>query len=264
MRLRTGITMSFENWGRPGAPVVVLLHPWLESADAFSLMRPTLATKVRAFVPDARGHGASGKPRDGYDLPSLAADVVAFLDALSIDSALLVGASSGGYVAQEVASSHPERITGLVLAGAPRSLHGRTPPFAQEIANLGDPIDVAWVKALVSGFAVAGAVADDFLSARTQDALAVPPDIWRESLAGLTSSPTPDSDRICAPTLVVSGAHDSLLGRAEAQALVSSIRGARWTEYADAGHVIHWEQPARLATDILQFAAGTKSSPHLA
>jgi rifampin ADP-ribosylating transferase len=236
------------------------MHPWLESGDAFSLMRPPLAaTGMRVLIPDQRGHGTTDKPLHGYDLSSLAVDVVAFLDALAIDSAFLVGASSGGYVAQEVASSYPDRVTGLVLAGAPRSLHGRTPPFAEEIANLRDPIDVAWAESFVRGFAAPGTVPDGFLGARVRDALAVPADIWRESLAGLVRSPAPASSRISAPALVVSGAHDSLLG-ADAGELVLTIPGAHGVEYPDAGHVLHWEQPKRLARDVLEFASSVSGS----
>jgi pimeloyl-ACP methyl ester carboxylesterase len=66
---------------------------------------------------DQRGYGESDKPESGYGIPDLAADVVAFLDALKIDRATLVGHSFGSFVARQVAIGAPERIERLVLIG---------------------------------------------------------------------------------------------------------------------------------------------------
>ncbi len=255
MRIGTGITVSFLEVGSAAQTtnVVVLLHPWLESADAFSMMLPQLGSGLRVLVPDLRGCGDSDKPAGGYELPSLAADVVAFMDAAEAAPAILIGASSGGYVAQEVAASHPGLVAGLVLAGAPRSLQGQTPPFATQLERLSDPIDHDWAQGFVESFAPAGGVPEEFVTARLRDALAVPAGIWRESLEALIRSDPPESKMIRAPTLVVSGGRDELLDR-DAGELVRDIPGARLVEYAGAGHVIHWEQPKRLARDVVAFA----------
>ncbi len=255
MRIDTGISVSFLEV-EPAAETtstILLLHPWLESADAFSMMLQCLGSGLRILAPDLRGSGASDKPAYGYELPSLAADVVAFMDATEAVPAVLVGASSGGYIAQEVAASHPDLVTALVLAGAPRSLHGRTPPFAPQLERLSDPIDAGWARAFTESFAPRGGVPEAFVAARVRDALAVPAGIWRESLEALIRSAPPESELISAPTLVVSGRRDELLDR-DAEELVRHIPRARVVEYAGAGHVIHWEQPKRLAQDVEAFA----------
>jgi len=81
----------------------------------------------------------------------LAEDSVAFMDALGISSAVLLGSSSGGYVAQQVAAISPHRVAGLVLVGSPRSLQGR-PPFADEVDQLSDPVDEVWVRDSLTWF----------------------------------------------------------------------------------------------------------------
>jgi pimeloyl-ACP methyl ester carboxylesterase len=73
---------------------------------------------------DQRGHGAADKPADGYTVVDLADDVVAFVDAVGLSSAVLLGSSSGGYVAQQVAVRTPYRVNRLVLVGSPRRLRG--------------------------------------------------------------------------------------------------------------------------------------------
>jgi pimeloyl-ACP methyl ester carboxylesterase len=78
---------------------------------------------LRIFAMDQRGHGDADKPADGYALVNFADDIEAFMDAVGLRSAVLLGSSSGGYVAQQVAVQAPHRVDGLVLVGAPRSLH---------------------------------------------------------------------------------------------------------------------------------------------
>jgi pimeloyl-ACP methyl ester carboxylesterase len=67
---------------------------------------------------DQRGFGDSDRPQGGYEIRDLAADVVAFLDAASIDRATIVGHSMGSFVARCVAITFPERVDRLVLIGS--------------------------------------------------------------------------------------------------------------------------------------------------
>ncbi len=253
LRLATDITTGFTERGDPdGRPALLLLHAWAESRRSFAILGPLLPDWLRTVAIDLRGHGDADKPLTGHDLPTLAADVVAAMDALDMTDAVLVGASSGGYVAQQVAVDHPRRVAGLVLAGAPRDLR-RVPPFAAEVERLRDPVDPAWVRSFVAAFPHAP-VPGWYLEQAVADALRLPADVWRATLAGLVSSRPPTQlAEITTPTLVVSGASDDLLGREQSAALVSALPHARWIEYPDAGHVVLWDQPVRLAADIAAF-----------
>ena len=151
VRLRTGLTVPYVAQGdRSGVPVV-LLHAWGESLGSFDRLLPLLPATIHAVAMDQRGHGAADQPADGYTLVDLADDVEAFMDAAGLSAAVLVGSSSGGYVAQQVAVRSPDRVNGLVLVGSPRSLRGR-PSFADEVDRLTDPVDRAWVTASWNGF----------------------------------------------------------------------------------------------------------------
>ncbi|MEO6715155.1 MAG: alpha/beta fold hydrolase [Mycobacteriales bacterium] len=78
-----------------------------------------------------------------YRISDLASDIVGFMDAVGTARALLVGASSGGLVSQVVATSHPQRVVGLVLISRPVTLADKPGVTAtrEEIMTLSDPID---------------------------------------------------------------------------------------------------------------------------
>src|SRR4051812_9895857 len=89
VRIRPGMSVSYVTHGEPSGVSVVLLHAWGESLGYFDRLLPLLPATVHAVAMDQRGHGAADKPADGYTLLDLADDVVAFLDAVGLTSAVL-------------------------------------------------------------------------------------------------------------------------------------------------------------------------------
>src|SRR5476649_1131959 len=80
-----------------GTPVV-LLHGFPLSGAIWHEQQKQLAEQYRVIVPDLRGHGRSPAPAGVYDMDLLARDVLALLDALQIQQAVIMGHSMGGYV----------------------------------------------------------------------------------------------------------------------------------------------------------------------
>ena len=109
-------------------PAVVLIHGWTADADVnFHAVFPFL-DGFRVIAPDLRGHGRSFFPEAAFTIADAAEDVAALLDHLGISSAIVVGYSLGGAVAQELAGRRPDLVTGLVLAATelhPRRRAGR-------------------------------------------------------------------------------------------------------------------------------------------
>jgi pimeloyl-ACP methyl ester carboxylesterase len=202
-RLSTGVALPYVEQGDESAVPLLLLHAWSESRGSFSRLLPLLPNSVHAFAIDQRGHGDADKPSSGYALADFAADVGAFLDALSLPACVMVGSSSGGYVAQRFALDEPSRTLALVLVGAPRSLRGR-PPFADEVDRLTDPIDREWVRASLDWFELHHPVPAQYMADRVDDGVRMPAHVWKQALAGFSEAQVPtESGTIIAPTLII-------------------------------------------------------------
>jgi pimeloyl-ACP methyl ester carboxylesterase len=209
VHLATGVTVSYLEQGDPQAVAVLLLHAWVESSGCFDRLLQAVPPALRVFAMDQRGHGDADKPADGYALVNFADDIEAFMDAVGLQSAVLLGSSSGGYIAQQVAIQVPHRVGGLVLVGAPRSLQGR-PAFADEVDRLTDPVDPTWVEESLTWFPRYHDVPDRYIKDRIRDGLRVPAHVWMASLAGLTTAvPPSESGTITAPTLIICGERTS-------------------------------------------------------
>jgi pimeloyl-ACP methyl ester carboxylesterase len=248
-QLATGVTVSYATQGNPDGPALILLHEWAGAIGAFDRLVPHLPPRLRVLAFDQRGHGDSDRPEHGYALRDFADDVVAFMDALDVATAVLLGASSGGYVAQQVALDHPERVSGLVLVGAPRSLH-RRPPFADEVERLTDPIDEEWVRQSLDWMPLLHDVPEWYIDDRVRDGVQAPAHVWRESLEGLmTATPPTEAGRISVPGLVIWGERDELLHRADEERLARSLGPVPLVVYEGTGHLVLWEQPKRVAVD---------------
>ena len=260
VHLATGVTVPYLEQGDPQAAAVLLLHAWTESSASFDRLLQAMPPTLRIFAMDQRGHGEADKPVDGYALVNFADDIEAFMDAVGLQSAVLLGSSSGGYVAQQVAIQVPHRVDGLVLVGAPRSLQGR-PAFADEVDRLTDPVDPTWVEESLTWFPRYHDVPDQYLKDRIRDGLRVPAHVWMAGLAGLTSAvPPSESATITAPTLIIWGERDELLPLEDGYLLVAAIPGSRLIVYEHTGHLVLWEQPERVATDLADFVAGLSTS----
>ncbi|WP_410672276.1 alpha/beta fold hydrolase [Amycolatopsis sp. cmx-4-68] len=119
-RARTStLDIAYEQAGRPGGTPVILLHGFPYDVRAFDEVAPSLvAQDAYVLAPFLRGFGATSfreesTLRSGQQA-ALGHDLVEFMDALDIGSAVLAGYDWGGRAACVTAALHPERVSGLV------------------------------------------------------------------------------------------------------------------------------------------------------
>ena len=215
----------------------------------------------RSIAPDLRGMGQSDAPDLGYSISTYAADLLALLDLLMIDQAVICGHSMGGYVAFEILRQARSRVRAMVLLAtraAPDSSEGRKGREA------------AMALAREKG---AAAVAESMLPRVLAPATLVErPAVAEEARRMMAATPVagivgalgamrdrPDSAPLLGtleglPVLLIAGAGDQLIPSEQMKEMAGQIPGATFHTVAAAGHLIPLEQPEavnRLLRDFL-------------
>ena len=97
-------------------PPLILLHGLTGDGATWTPVAHALEGAYDVIMPDARGHGKSSVPNDGYLYEDHANDVIGLIEALGLISPILIGHSMGGMTAALVAFCKPRLLRGLVLA----------------------------------------------------------------------------------------------------------------------------------------------------
>lgn len=242
------VRIHYEVHGR-GHPIV-LLHGvtvnfkhnyadfgWIESLNAAGLQVIGL---------DFRGHGKSGKPHEveSYGAVNLASDVLAVLDQLSLAQVSLVGYSMGTAVALQLLKVAPERFDRAALVATGDGLIGHPPhtfnsviPALELVLDRDEyPRDLPKHLATYWNFVAATGGDKQALSALAQASY---PALSRQDAAAIT-----------APTLVVSGQRDMVLGCGPL--LAQTLAKGKYLEVPDADH-FSLAADARVKAAVAQF-----------
>ena len=112
-----GTTYAFDRPHQsPSAPTVVLLHGWTATGSLnWATTMTALTDRFRVVALDHRGHGRGIREYDTFTLEDCADDAIALLDVLGVSTAIFVGYSMGGPIAQLIWRRHADRVDGLVL-----------------------------------------------------------------------------------------------------------------------------------------------------
>lgn len=228
---------------------------------------PTVTATHRFITFDHRGVGYStGAPATSID--DMAADAIALLDHLEIESCVVMGASMGGAVAQRIAIDHPERVSALVLA----ITWGRPVEYSLRQYRLGQTIaDAIGAEAVRSAgliqmftprfFEVGAEVVDRWMA--VLDGPGAPPpagaDVLRAHLQALEKHDVLEDLRaVAVPTLVVGGRLDLLAPYLAAEELAAAIPGAR-LETFETGHGLMIEEMDRFNEVLGDFLSGLRA-----
>jgi pimeloyl-ACP methyl ester carboxylesterase len=254
VHLSTGVRLRYAETGDPAAHPLILLHGYSDSWFSWSRVLPALATGFHIYALDQRGHGDSDRPEQGYRMADFAADTLAFMDALDLPRATLVGHSMGTLVALQAALMAPERVARLVLIGAAAS--ARTAAVLElepVIAALEDPVPAAFVREFQASTAYQPLPAA-CLDWSVVASLRLPARVWKTVAAGLLAADyTGALGQIRAPALILWGERDTVFPRATQDALLAGLPHPRLKVYPETGHAPHWERPAEVVQDVYAF-----------
>jgi len=262
-------------------PTVLLVHGYMDAAATWDLVAPDLtAAGFRVLAPDLRGYGDGARVPAGsyYHFADYVFDLADLVVQLVPNGAplFLVGHSMGGTVANMFTGTFPERVTRLALlegAGPPDNGHDVGPDrmrrWVEDVRAVRErPLrrmatrDDA-LRRLVGNHP---RVAEEVLGRRLEALSRELPDgglAWKADPLHGTRSPLPFfaaswaafARRVTCPVLFVSGGplgwHPS-----DEETRVSAFATLQRAEIPDAGHMMHWTEPAKLTRLLLQFFAG--------
>ena len=253
-RLANGPALHYAEQGEPGGSAILFLHGWPDSWFSFSRMLPLLPARYRAFAVDQRGFGDSERPDRGYGIEDMATDAVAFLDAVGVERATVVGHSFGSFVARRVAVAHPERLSRLVLIDSGFSPANAVTRSVQEsLRDLADPVPKGFARDFQASTAYLP-LPVAFFERIVAESVKLPSRLWREAFDGLLASDdTAELAGIRASTLLLWGDRDALFTLDDQHRLTRAIPRSRLRIYPETGHCPNWERPERVAADLVAF-----------
>ncbi|MCH5675847.1 alpha/beta fold hydrolase [Streptomyces gilvus] len=256
------------------APGVLLLHGLMGRASHWASTARWLSERHRAVALDQRGHGQSDKPpQAAYTREAYVEDAEAALEQLGLAPAVLVGHAMGALTAWQLAAKRPELVRGLVICDMRASALGAA--SQREWAD--------WFRAWPVPFATLADVRkwfgedDPWVERRNPARGEFYAEVMHESADGWRPVFEPEQmlksretwvydahweelTQVCCPALVVRGL-DGELGRAEAQEMVRVLPRGQYAEVADAGHLVHYDQPEAWRAAIEPFLDSVLSTP---
>jgi pimeloyl-ACP methyl ester carboxylesterase len=254
--------LAYLEGGQPDGRAVVWLHAFPLTARMYTDQLAAAPPGWRVLAPDLAGLGASDDhEQDAADLHDYARDVVALLDALGIDRAVVGGVSLGGYVTLAVARLAPQRLLGVILADtkAPAdsvdAREGRARML--EIVRDTGPTGVAGEmlgKLLGESTRRERPSIVEQVRAMIQSNRA---DGIRRAVLRLRDRPdaTPGLATLSAPALVLVGAEDAITPLADAEQLAAAIPRASLEVVPAAGHLANLENPGPFNAAVAAFLA---------
>jgi pimeloyl-ACP methyl ester carboxylesterase len=251
-----GTRVNYVEMGS-GSPIVFVhglagcWQNWLESM-------PHFARGHRVIAMDLPGFGESELPPDGISIQGYGRFIDAFLEEVGVDHATVVGNSMGGFIAAEVAISHPSRVDKLVLVSAAGLVHVRPTQLAvaKRLARFFH-YGTARVIARREHWVRRRGMRRMFLYGVAQHPDLLQPELCYEIASGAGKDGFVDAfwavldydfaDRlpeIRRPTLIVWGRDDRIVPVGGAYEYESLIPGSRRVIFEDTGHVPMIERPA--------------------
>lgn len=234
---------------RQDGPTCVLIH----GAGGNHLHWPAELRRLAGatvYVLDLPGHGCS----EGMGCDTIEAYVAVLtdlLDALEVEQSILVGHSMGGAVAQMMALTRPERVSGLVLIGTGARL--RVAPAILEgiLQDAPSAID------LITHWAWAPGISEELIELGRRAMFETPPQVMYGDFVACDRFDVRDRLReIRAPSLVIAGTEDRLTPVKLGTFLQEQIPDARLVLVAGGGHMMALEQPTSVLEAIEPFIRG--------
>lgn len=256
--------VHYEVYGR-GRPVI-LLHGWLGSWGLWQETMGYLGAFYRTYAMDFWGFGESGKKRETYAVSDFVSLVNQFMEQLGIVHAPLVGHSMGGTVSLSVAIQYPERVSKVVVVGAPMVGSSLAPllklaglrPIAFMLFNMMTPFRffMRYYSRMICSDPRFPDMMDRDLSRTTVESFLL-------SIASLRRTDlTPMLPMIKVPAMGIYGDKDLIVHPLQWQPMQKGIPTVMIERFPKAGHFPMLEQPTEFSQTLKKFLDEDYSKPN--
>jgi pimeloyl-ACP methyl ester carboxylesterase len=260
-----GAKIHYVEWGRQGAPPIVLLHGLRAYGHWFDDFAEAAHDRYRVIAPDLRGRGASDWAKDGdYGIDAYVRDLEGLVDQLGLARFILGGHSLGGAIVVNYAARHPERVAALlILEMSPDVDPAGLQRIRRELAATPEAFD-SWEQARAFLRPLHARASEDHFRTRLAWMLKEAPGgkiVWR--LDGAIRNPQRSLDptagmwaaleRVRCPTLIVRGAVSDIVSRESVDQMTRIVAGSRAVEIPEAAHMVAEDHPKAFNAAVLEF-----------
>ena len=232
---RGDANLYYEDDGK--GPAILMTHGFVASTGMWDGQVEAFKGRFRLIRWDMRGHGQTECQDDqsAYGQDITVADMVAILDHLEVEKAIIVGHSLGGFMSLRLNVMHPERVSALVLQGC-----GPGYRSDDSRAKWNERVDGRAKTIIEEGYKALGGAAEVPVSLqRSNQELAM---AARGILAQVDAKVIDSLPHIDVPTLVIIGAGDSYYLQGS-DYMANRIPGAEHVVVPGAGHGVNVDQP---------------------
>ena len=260
------VELYYEERG-DGAPLLLIGGLAADSQSWLPIV-PLLATRCRVITCDNRGVGRTVPQDTPVSIEAMADDCVALVRHLGLNSLDVLGYSMGGFIAQDIATRHPQLVDRLVLAStAARNSRRNNDLFMDLVCALEEGADPkAWFRNLFYWIFSAGFFEDRrAVEIALRMAIEYPypqsADAFRRQVGAIVEFGGVPLAQLRARTLVLGGTEDLLFPAAVCAEFAKSLPDASWIPVERAAHCVYLEQPQLFAQHVLDFLPSAQSRP---
>ena len=257
-----GINLHYIDIGTAGSIPIVLVHGFPFSSEMWKEQIKTLQDSkntLRIIAYDLRGHGRSDVGDGQYAIELFVDDLIALLDHLKIDKAILCGFSMGGYIALRAIERNPDRFSALILCDTMSAADSNEAKIRR--ANAIKQIKKEGVERYAEGFLKAVFATETF-NAKPDIINGIRRTILSNSplgicgallaMAGRTDT-TPALSKINVPTLLLVGKLDAVTPPTAASSMHEQIRNSELYLIDSAAHMSNLENPTQFNEHLINF-----------
>jgi len=253
-----GTMLYYIDVGQASSPPIVLIHGFPLSHEMWADQVEVLKDAYRVVACDLRGQGRSEVGNGQFTLEFLVDDLIALLDHLKINRAVLCGLSMGGYLTLRAVERNAERISGLVLCDTKSEADSNETKLARSASiraiekNGVNAYAEAFLKGALSPTSLKdrGLVETATKMIRQNQALGLCGTLL--ALAGRTDT-TSFLPKIDVPTLILVGEQDTITPLDHSRRMQSLIQKSELQIIPKSGHMSNMENPTIFNTHLLNF-----------